>query len=179
MENKSERDNEAKELSKSIHLTFHLNKYNERDYSYMQTEFENILWRLCQFTPHRKDLHHTLQAQFDIGLYMQMYKNNCLDVQDFMTIIDFLFVYIHNLCCPFRDEQFTCVKNELISYCTQKDVSTTHKLVHIIQHITETFDMMKDDMNSYIQSERAASDFELLQSEKGQQWLRKRNSRSK
>lgn len=164
-----------KELSRKIHLEFHLEKFKDGDFSYVRKEFETLRDKLASFTPHREDIKEYLHKHMEIDLYEQMLKHDAMEYEELSQLSCFIFYHMKKLCAPSRDKMLDDELDSLILFISTNVNCKISCLVKIIQCVTDICEIMDNDMNSYINSDRAQTDFKILQSESGQKWLKNRN----
>lgn len=166
-----------KEMSRKIHLEFHLEKFKDGDLSYIRKEFETLRDKLASFTPHREDVKNYLHKHMEIDLYEQMLKHNALEHQELTQLYSFLFYHMKKLCAPSRDKMLDDELDYLSLFVSKNIQCKISCLVRIIQCVSDICELMEEDMNAYLTSERAQSDFQILQSDAGQKWLKNRNAK--
>lgn len=74
---------------------------------------EEIIWRLCDLTPHRVDLHDSLKRTVDIELIKQMLEHNAFGSQDFYNMITGILDRIELLQAPADNYKIAELKNRL------------------------------------------------------------------
>ena len=165
-----------KELASKIHLEFHKEQIKAGNYTYMKSEFENIRDKLASFTPHRSDIKQYLEKNMQIDLYEQMLKNNAVEYNDIANISKFIFYHMKKLCAPSRDKMLDDSLDNLFHFINKNLQCKITCMVKVIQVTSDVCEVLENDLNKYLKSDRAVTDFEILQTEGGQKWLKKRNS---
>lgn len=74
---------------------------------------EEIVWRLCDLTPNRIDLHESLKKTIDIDLINQMIANRAFGIQDFYVIITGMLDRIELLQAPADNYKVAELKNRI------------------------------------------------------------------
>ena len=70
--------------------------------------------RIENLTPNRKDLRDSWNTQFDIDLFVQMFRNSAVDENDANTIVNIVFNRVQMLCAPSQDEAVSHAKEIIL-----------------------------------------------------------------
>ena len=84
--------------------------------------------RIEKLTPNRKDLRDSWNTQFDVDLFVQMFRNHAVDENDANTIVNIVFDRIQMLCAPSQDEAVLHAKETILS-----EKSTSKKLAVLLE----------------------------------------------
>lgn len=92
--------------------------------------------RIEFLTPNRKDLRDSWNTQFDVDLFVQMFRNCAVEQNDANTIVNIVFDRIQMLCAPSQDEAVLHAKETILS-----EKNTSKKLAVLLEI---TNDIVKD-----------------------------------
>lgn len=131
---------------------------------------------ICSFIPSRKDIQNSIRCELDIEIFKNMLKHNIYTPSDLEAIIDKLQSLFLQLCMPARDEMIkdACTK---LKQKIQSAENHARFFVIFIDTIEAILVVMKDDMKTYLSSQRYNSDYNIFTTPEGQRWLAQRNKK--
>jgi hypothetical protein len=118
---------------------------NEDKFDWVCKLHSEIVIRLCKIVPRRTDIHDQIAENMDPVLFRQMLENKCYKPEDFVKLVNYVFLWIKKLCSPARDEEVDRSLQAL--YSSMQGGDTLGKLVpHFIFGVHEHLDHIEEDM---------------------------------
>jgi hypothetical protein len=144
---------------------------NHHKFDTLFVHFEHIIAFYCAFTPHNIRIQEQVRSAFDLTLLRNMLEHNAVSLNDLHYIVDLLQSTSKQYAMPLRDQEifnaFAEIKKKSIIPLGEffKDLILTVDTIQL---------MLYNDIVEYTNSDRYKLDMEILKSEKGQEWLKKR-----
>ena len=88
---------------------------------------KEIVIRICQLIPKRKDLHDQIAENMDPVIFKQMLESKTYRPEDFVKLVQYVFGWIKKLCAPARDAEIDASLNRLFGMMQNR--ATLGKLV--------------------------------------------------
>lgn len=95
---------------------------NSEDVEWIGVLCEELVFRINQLTPNRKDLCDELQKSIDVGLLKQMLKHNAFESSDIQNMIGIILSRLKMLCAPSQDNEICKLENKLRSLPTEDTI---------------------------------------------------------
>lgn len=116
------------EIRKKFIETLDMTSLDDNAIEWVREQCNSIKNRIEKLTPNRKDLRDSWNTQFDIDLFVQMFRNRAVDENDADAIVNILFDRIQMLCAPSQDEAVLHAKQTILL-----EKSTSKKLAVLLE----------------------------------------------
>jgi len=120
---------------------------NEDQFDWVCKLHREIVIRLCQLIPKRKDLHDKIAENMDPVIFKQMLESKTYRPEDFVKLVQYVFGWIKKLCAPVRDAEIDASLNRLFGMMQNR--ATLGKLVpEFVFSVHKHLDQIDEDLNS-------------------------------
>lgn len=116
------------------------------DFDMLINLFAEIIHRLCNIIPNRKDIHKEIQESLDIDIFIQSIKNNAFSQNDMCKLINYCFGKILEYEAPARNSDTKQIRDKLL----EETVNHNFKFSDVVPKFVLQFHQKMDEIENDI-----------------------------